>query len=119
MANIVNAREAAKHYLSTHNIPQMFESLLSCLMIERPVDPVAYVEKKMSEIREIGIENVNWETFVRELHPYRDQVRLDNVRDGSSFDREREMKEGQGDGRQHEKTEDYEPDVFKLTEASS
>ncbi|WAR08977.1 KAD5-like protein [Mya arenaria] len=107
--NIVNAREAAKMYLSTHNIPQMFESLLSCLMVERPEDPVAYVEKKMGQIREIGVENVNWESFVRDLHPYRDPVRLQNVRDGSTFDRERETPEAQGDGRQREKS-DYQPD---------
>jgi hypothetical protein len=28
-------REQAKQYLATHKIPQMFESLLSCLMIEK------------------------------------------------------------------------------------
>lgn len=112
---VVNAREAAKIYLASHQIPQMFESLLSCLMIERPEDPVQYIEKKMSEIQEIGIENVNWETFVLQLHPYRDPVRLQNIRDGSKFDREREALEEVGQRGDDGKI--YEPDVFKLTEA--
>lgn len=114
MANIVNSREAAKQYLALHHIPQMFESLLSCLMIERPEDPVEYIEKKMNEIRSVGVENVNWETFVRALHPYRDAVRLQNVRDGSKFDKEREEEEvARGD----DGKSDYQPDVFRLTEA--
>ncbi|KAL4233664.1 hypothetical protein ACF0H5_008346 [Mactra antiquata] len=113
---IVNAREAAKAYLSGHHIPQMFESLLSCLMIERPEDPVQYIEKKMSEIRMIGIENINWETFVLQIHPYRDPVRLQHVRDGSKFDKEREANE-EAARRGDDGKIDYEPDVFKLTEA--
>lgn len=116
MANtIVNSREAAKKYLAMHHIPQMFESLLSCLMIERPEDPVEYIEKKMNEIRSVGVENVNWETFVRALHPYRDPVRLQNVRDGRKFDKEREELEENTKG--DDGKSDYQPDVFKLTEA--
>ena len=116
MANVVNAREAAKQYLALHHIPQMFESLLSCLMVERPEDPVEYIEKKMTEIRSIGVDNVNWETFVLSLHPYRDSVRLQNIRDGSKFDKEREAEEESREKTDDGKT-DYQPDVFKLTEA--
>ena len=75
-------REQAKQYLATHKIPQMFESLLSCLMIERPDDPVNYIEKKMAEIKQIGLDKVNWETFVFHLHPYRHPIRLQHVHDG-------------------------------------
>lgn len=113
--SVVNSREAAKTYLSMHHIPQMFESLLSCLMLERPEDPVTFIEKKMSEIRSIGIENVNWETFVVDLHPYRDSKRLENIRDGSKFDKEREAEEEVKLGREKSA---YEPDLFRLTEAS-
>lgn len=113
----VNSREVAKTYLSSHHIPQMFESLLSCLMIERPEDPVEYIEKKMTEIRSVGVENVNWETFVLSLHPYRDGVRLQNVRDGSKFDKEREAVEGLNQEKTDDGRSDYRPDVFKLTEA--
>ena len=93
MSQSASTREQAKQYLAAHRIPQMFESLLSCLMIERPDDPVSYVEKKMAEIKHIGIDKVNWETFVFHIHPYRHPVRLSHIHDGSKFDREREHKE--------------------------
>lgn len=119
MSNSVpNAREQAKMYLASHNIPQMFESLLSCLMLERPEDPVGYIETKMVQIKEIGLENVNWETFVFSLHPYRDPVRLSHIRDGSKFDKEREAEEeARGEMLKKREKPDYQPEVFKLTEA--
>lgn len=115
---MASSREQAKQYLASHRIPQMFESLLSCLMIERPEDPVGYIEKRMAEIKDIGLDKVNWETFVFHLHPYRNPVRLAHVRDGSKFDREREEEEDAKLTIEREKTGDsYKPDVFKLTEA--
>ncbi|OWF48505.1 Adenylate kinase isoenzyme 5 [Mizuhopecten yessoensis] len=117
-----NSREQAKHYLSAHKIPQMFESLLSCLMLERPDDPVIYIEKKMAEIKEVGLENVNWETFVYHLHPYRDIVRRRHVHDGSKFDKEREIEETSKLEIERSKAvsrgSDYKPEVFQLTEAA-
>lgn len=116
--SIPNAREQAKKYLASHHIPQMFESLLSCLMLERPEDPVGYIETKMVQIKQIGVENVNWETFVFSLHPYRDSVRLNHVRDGSKFDKEREVEEeARGDMLKEREKSNYQPEVFKLTEA--
>lgn len=114
-----STREQAKQYLAAHRIPQMFESLLSCLMIERPDDPVNYIEKKMAEIKQIGLDKVNWETFVFHLHPYRHPVRLAHVHDGSKFDREREEEEAAKREFHREKSmgENYKPDVFQLTEA--
>ena len=67
---------------------QLFESLLSSLMMERPENPVEYIEKKMCQIRELGIDNVTWETLISHLHPYRDNIRRQYVRDGSQYDRE-------------------------------
>ena len=116
----VNSREAAKQYLATHRIPQMFESLLSCLMLERPEDPVEFIEKKMSEIKTIGLDNVNWETFVFHLHPYRDGLRRGLIHDGSKFDKEREDEEMvnlDGDRGQTQSRASYKPDVFQLTES--
>lgn len=117
-------REQAKQYLAMHHIPQMFESLLSCLMMERPEDPVSYIEDKMSEIRTIGANNVNWETFVYQLHPYRDPVRRHFVRDGSKFDKEfeenerkmKEMKINQELQSRQNSHEKYQTELFKLTE---
>ncbi|KAK7463224.1 hypothetical protein BaRGS_00032470 [Batillaria attramentaria] len=120
----VTTREQAKQYLASHRIPQMFESLLSCLMMERPEDPVSFIEDKMSQIKQIGVKNVNWETFVISMHPYRDPVRRQYVRDGSKYDKEYEaeeqlVKDAQEQKAEQSKGDDYKPDVFELTEPSS
>lgn len=120
MAEAGSTRDQAKQYLAVHQIPQMFESLLSCLMIERPEDPVLYVEKKMAEIKQIGLSNVNWESFVFHLHPYRDAVRRKHIHDGSKFDKERENEEQASTEKEpalSREGTDYQPDVFQLTEA--
>lgn len=115
-----NSREQAKQYLSSHKIPQMFESLLSCLMLERPEDPIAFIEKKMNQIRDVGLANVNWEYFIFHMHPYRDSLRRHLIKDGSKFDKEREAEDA-GSSKfdlDRERTSDsYKPDVFKLTES--
>jgi hypothetical protein len=124
MTTTVSTREQAKQYLATHRIPQMFESLLSCLMLERPDDPVTFIETKMSEIKDIGVKNVNWETFVLNLHPYRDPVRREYIHDGSKFDKEREIEEhvaneikAAQEKLEQQKSDDYKPEVFQLTES--
>lgn len=115
----VTTREQAKQYLASHRIPQMFESLLSCLMMERPEDPVSFIEAKMSQIKEVGVKNVNWETFVINMHPYRDPVRRQYVRDGSKYDKEYEEGEKKIEAHKQEQTKgDYKPEVFELTEPS-
>lgn len=123
---MASTREQAKQYLANHKIPQMFEGLLSCLMLERPEDPVAYIEKKMAMIKEIGLDQVNWETFVYHLHPYRDPVRRQLVHDGSKFDKEfeseQELKQetsSQSSNSRTSQNEAYKPELFQLTEAQS
>ncbi|BFZ10184.1 hypothetical protein BsWGS_13223 [Bradybaena similaris] len=121
----VNAREKAKLFLAEHRIPQLFESLLSCLMMERPEDPVTYIEEKMLEIRDIGVENINWETLISHLHPYRNNIRRQFIRDGSVYDKEfsemiGEMKDFEQRKKQNYEFlshERFEPEVFNLTEA--
>jgi len=120
-------RDQAKRYLADHKIPQIFESLLSCLMMERPENPVEYIEKKMIEIKTIGPDQVNWETLVAHLHPYRDNIRRQFIRDGSLFDQEFAKMQGEiEEYRQRKKehfesmaTDDYQSDLFQLTEAHS
>lgn len=107
------SREQAKKYLATHMIPQMFESLLASLMMERPEDPVSFIEAKMKHLQGIGLENVNWETFVYNLHPYRDSLRNKLIRDGSKYDTETNQEKCD------QSVEDYQPELFKLTEPVS
>ncbi|RUS69162.1 hypothetical protein EGW08_023077 [Elysia chlorotica] len=139
----VASREVAKQYLNQHKIPQLFESLLSSLMMERPNNPVEYIEKKMCQIRDLGIENVTWETLISHLHPYRDQIRRQFVRDGSLYDKEYTILQGEiEEFRQRKKdqfetmhsgvgfedsneddcpmeTQQYDSQLFQLTEAHS
>jgi len=65
----------AKRYMADNNIPQMFECLLASLMLERPDDYVTFLDKKLDAIKEVGTDEVNWESFIRPLHPHRDPVR--------------------------------------------
>lgn len=91
-------------------------------MMERPEDPVSFIEAKMSQIREIGVKNVNWETFVITMHPYRDPIRREFVRDGSKYDKEYEEEQralrGEKPPPKEQTEEEYQPDLFQLTEAS-
>ncbi|GFN84723.1 adenylate kinase isoenzyme 5 [Plakobranchus ocellatus] len=139
------SREHAKQYLTQHRIPQLFESLLSSLMMERPENPMEYIEKKMCQIRDLGVENVTWETLISHLHPYRNNIRRQYVRDGSVYDLEftklqgeieeyRKLKREQFESMASttndfedvadldcvlEQQQSYEPNLFQLTEAHS
>ncbi|KAK7158725.1 hypothetical protein R3I94_005154 [Phoxinus phoxinus] len=55
----------AKEYLSSREIPQLFESLLTGLMYYRPDDPLDYLETCLKKVKEIGgPDKVRWDTFV-------------------------------------------------------
>ncbi|CAL1526778.1 unnamed protein product [Lymnaea stagnalis] len=123
----MSVREETKKYLQEHKIPQLFQSLLSSLMLERPENPVEYIENKMCQIRDIGPENVKWETLVSHLHPYRNNIRRQYIRDGSVFDKEfSELLDQMEDFEQRKKDrfefiakQRYKPEIFSLTEAHS
>ena len=59
----------------------MFESIVAGLMMERPEDPLKYMDKRLDQIKEKGVHFVNWETFVYHLHPRRDSIHLKLVHD--------------------------------------
>ena len=60
-----------------------------------------------------GIETVNWETFIKQLHPKRDRVRLTYIHDEEY---ERQKKEHDEKNECKSPDEQYEPEVFHLTE---
>lgn len=68
------------------------------------------------QVKLVGSENVNWETFVYQLHPYRDPTRLELIKDGSVYQKETK-KESEPANRAT--SAPYKPDVFKLTEPRS
>jgi len=94
--------------------------------MERPDNPVEYVEKKMREIQAVGADKICWETLVSHLHPYRDDVRRQFIRDGSQFDQEFSKLQGEIQEYNLRKKEyfealadDYTPELFQLTEPTS
>lgn len=65
------------------------------------------------QVKLVGVENVDWETFVYELHPYRDPTRLDLIKDNSVYQQEAKR---ENDSKSREGSTPYKPDVFRLTE---
>ena len=111
-----------RRYLQEHRVPEMFESLIASLMLERPVDMVDYLHTQVQAIQNIGIENIDWETFIYKLHPTRDPVHKELIKD-------EDFKEKQKGERRvippphkavpsqvRNEDEPYQPTVFKLTE---
>ena len=47
----ITRHEQAAAYLREHRIPQMFESIVAGLMIERPDDPFNYMDKRLDRSR--------------------------------------------------------------------
>ncbi len=98
----------AKNYLERNRIDKMFQSLIAALMIERPDDHFEYLDAKLEEVREKGLYNIDWDTFVYDLHPERNAQRLQLIQEDHSGKCVQEIDTDHGD---------YEPKLFKLTES--
>ena len=100
----------AKKYLDDNNIPKLFECLIASLMIERPDNLYNYLDKQINEIKEIGLDKVEWDTFIRDSHPTKNPVRVELIQDEVSIKIKQEQEAAaKGD-------EAYKPEVFELTE---
>uniref|UniRef100_A0A5K3FTZ1 Nucleoside-diphosphate kinase n=2 Tax=Mesocestoides corti TaxID=53468 RepID=A0A5K3FTZ1_MESCO len=53
-------------YLASHEIPQLFECLITGLMFHRPADPVQYIQECLEQIKRIGFRSVRWDLFVED-----------------------------------------------------
>ncbi|BHF58518.1 Adenylate kinase isoenzyme 5 [Sparganum proliferum] len=53
-----------KEYLAKHEIPQLFECLMTGLMYHRPVDPLQYLQECIEKIKRQGSQNVRWDLFL-------------------------------------------------------
>lgn len=119
-----------RQYLADNKVPEMFQSLIASLMMERPTDMFSYLDTKLEAIKEVGLENIDWETFVYPLHPSRDPVRMQFVKEKEEGkDNDLPFDSGYGGAKGCEVAEDsakgpesneasgsYKPDVFQLTE---
>ena len=75
----ITQRTQAKEYLDSNHVPKMFQSLLASLMMEKPDDQFMFLNTKLDAIKEIGVENVDWEAFIYHLHPMRDPIRNQHI----------------------------------------
>lgn len=71
----ITANQNARNYLEEFKIPQMFDSLVAALIMEKPEDHYDFLNTTLEQIRIHGVQNVNWDTFVHHLHPLRNSAR--------------------------------------------
>ena len=119
----ITRHQTAAGYLREHKIPQMFEAIVAGLMMDRPQDPLKYMDKRLDQIKEKGVHFVNWETFVYHLHPRRDPVHQLLVHDPQYYwePKQAESEEQSTENSQSLERENafYKPDVFRLTEPAA
>ena len=106
----ITRMNSAKGWMENNKIPQMFESFVAALMLERPDNLYEYLDEKVEAVKAVGIENISWETFILDLHPHRDPVRQRLIGEetqpvNETFKEEEDHIEA-----------DYDPLVFQLTE---
>ncbi|XP_066293891.1 uncharacterized protein [Branchiostoma lanceolatum] len=64
--NMETTSTDAKKYLSKKEIPQLFESILTGLMYNRPEDHISYIENCLQQAKGSDIQNLRWDSFVRD-----------------------------------------------------
>ena len=71
---ITRAQDTAD-YLQQHNITGLLNGMMAGLMMALPEDHIDYMQRTVNSVRETGLENVDWQTFVWPLHPHNDPLR--------------------------------------------
>uniref|UniRef100_A0A914W9I4 Adenylate kinase isoenzyme 5 n=1 Tax=Plectus sambesii TaxID=2011161 RepID=A0A914W9I4_9BILA len=61
----------AKRYLQEHNIPQLFEGLMTGLIYNKPDDPLDFLDRALSKIRADPTSPVQWDMFIDNPPPPR------------------------------------------------
>ncbi|KAM6089687.1 F-box and leucine-rich repeat protein 13 isoform 3-T3 [Theristicus caerulescens] len=70
MASLRSASPELRAYFSRHNLLGVYEALLCGVIVMRPEDPLTYLEEKLREIMEKGLDAVLWYTCIDlSLHP--------------------------------------------------
>ncbi|CAH1271782.1 AK5 [Branchiostoma lanceolatum] len=64
--NMETTSTDAKKYLSKKEIPQLFESILTGLMYNRPEDHISYIENCLQQAKGSDVQNLRWDSFVRD-----------------------------------------------------
>ncbi|KAM3728558.1 Adenylate kinase isoenzyme [Dirofilaria immitis] len=56
----------AKRYLQEHAIPQLFESLITGLICNKPEDPIGFLESSLNKVRQNPNFEYKWDSFIDE-----------------------------------------------------
>lgn len=112
----ISEHQNAKMYLEANRVPQMFQSLLSCLMLEQPDNCVSFMSKKLEEIREMDLDQVDWECFIKHLHPRENAIRKELVKDYDTKVEQVQVKNEMQPFANMKANDQYKPTVFQLTE---
>ncbi|KFO37581.1 dynein regulatory complex subunit 6 isoform X2 [Fukomys damarensis] len=64
MASLRTADPALRNYFKKHCIPQVCEALLCGVIINRPMDPLKYLEEMIMVIIENGLESLLWDMCI-------------------------------------------------------
>ncbi|XP_004602328.1 dynein regulatory complex subunit 6 [Sorex araneus] len=64
MASLRNASPSLKNYFKKNYIPQVCEALLCGILINRPEDPLRYLEEMIIFIKENGLQNLLWDMCI-------------------------------------------------------
>ncbi|XP_055974486.1 F-box and leucine-rich repeat protein 13 [Sorex fumeus] len=67
MSSLRNASPSLKNYFKKNYIPQVCEALLCGILINRPEDPLKYLEAMIIFIRENGLQNLLWDMCIDPL----------------------------------------------------
>ncbi|XP_023930387.1 adenylate kinase isoenzyme 5 isoform X1 [Lingula anatina] len=54
----------AKKYLTNKEIPQLFESLMTGLLFNRPEDHIAFLQACLEKVKHEGLHNIKWNVFI-------------------------------------------------------
>ncbi|XP_039262916.1 F-box and leucine-rich repeat protein 13-like [Styela clava] len=64
MASLQGIDPALKEYLKVHQLPEVYECILTGLMIACPEDPYKWVVESIKKIRDQGLDTMTWDMFV-------------------------------------------------------
>lgn len=65
-ASMKGQKPELKHYLRSNKLPDIYEALLTGLAVMCPDDPLQFILDKLRNLKENGIDELNWDMFVEE-----------------------------------------------------
>lgn len=102
-------------YLENRRIPQLIKSILAALAVEQPEDHLAFIREKLEQAQELGAEEVDVLTFIKDKHPLENPVRHEFIQPEENVEEWYPFKVVR-DNLDNPQQASYEPELFALTE---